>query len=211
MEARNGSAGVVRRSLAAVIDLGVVVATLYALQAAVSLSMVGTWPGSLMRGEIAREAAVSLVVAVAYSAECWSRSGRTAGAVALGLRVVARDGLPLRPAEAIMRAVACVIFPFGLLTAVVDRKRRSLQDLAFGSRVVYERSFRAAAVGAIDDRLDLTQSPHRQPLDLTQSSHRQPAGPDAELTPATGRGGAGIAHPFRNRRTRSGIGAPAPE
>ena len=136
------AAGVVRRSLAGLIDLGVVVATLYALQAAVALSMGGIWPGSLTRGtaEIVRETVVSLVVLLAYSAECWSRSGRTAGGAALGLRVVARDGLPLHPAEAIMRAVACVVFPVGLLSAVVDPQRRSLQDMAFGSRVIDERA-----------------------------------------------------------------------
>ncbi|HME49363.1 RDD family protein [Mycobacterium sp.] len=141
MKRSPAAAGVLRRTLAAVIDLGVVVATLYALQAAVALSVVGTWPGSLMRGsdQTVREGAVSLVVAVAYSAECWSRSGRTAGGAALGVRVVARDGLPLRPAEAIMRAAACLIFPVGLFSAAVDRQRRSLQDMAFGSRVICER------------------------------------------------------------------------
>jgi uncharacterized RDD family membrane protein YckC len=55
------------------------------------------------------------------------------------LRVVGRDGLALHPAEAIMRAVASVIFPMGLLLAVVEGQRRSLQDIVFGSRVTYER------------------------------------------------------------------------
>ena len=135
------AAGVRRRALAAVIDVLIVVGTLYALQAGVALSMIGAWPGSLDHGvaAIVREFAVSLVVAVAYSAECWSRSGRTAGAALLGLRVVGRDGCPLRPAEALLRAVACAVFPIGLLWAVVDTRRRSLQDLAFGSRVIRER------------------------------------------------------------------------
>ena len=106
--------------------------------------MTGTWPGWLDHGSAAalRECAVSLVVTVAYTAECWSRSGRTAAAAALGLRVVGRDGLPLRPAEAILRAVACVIFPVGLLAAAVDRQRRSLQDKVFGSHVIRERPHR---------------------------------------------------------------------
>jgi uncharacterized RDD family membrane protein YckC len=134
-------AGMGRRVLAAVIDLLVVVGTLYTLQAAVALSMAGSWPSSLDHGlaETAREGAISLIVAVAYSAESWSRSGRTAGAAALGLRVVGRDGLPLRPAEAILRAVACLILPLGLVSATVDRQRRSLQDMAFHSKVLYER------------------------------------------------------------------------
>ena len=57
----------------------------------------------------------------------------------LGLRVMGRDGFPLRPAEALLRAVACVVFPIGLLSAAVDTRRRSLQDMAFGSRVIRER------------------------------------------------------------------------
>jgi uncharacterized RDD family membrane protein YckC len=147
------AAGVVRRSLAAVIDVGAVVVTLYALQAAVALSVVGSWPGAPIRGgaETVQEIAVSLVVAVAYWAECWSRSGRTAGGAALGVRVLSRDGLPLRPAEAVMRAVSCLIFPVGLLSAVVDRDRRSLQDMAFGSRVIYERTTAATRANSRAD------------------------------------------------------------
>lgn len=137
-------AGVARRALAALFDLFVVVVTLYGLQAGVALGVVGVWPGSLDHGASAalRDCAVSLVVAVVYSAECWSRSGRTAGAAVLGVRVVGRDGLPLRPADAILRAVACVVLPVGLLSAAVDPKRRSLQDLAFGSRVIRDRPHR---------------------------------------------------------------------
>jgi uncharacterized RDD family membrane protein YckC len=139
-------AGMVRRGLAAIIDLVVVVATLYALQAAVALSMQGAWPLNHGSADDLRGCAISLVVAVLYSAECWSRSGRTAGAAALGLRVVGRDGLPVRPAEAIMRAVACVLLPVGLLSAAIDPRRRSLQDMAFGSRVIYQRP-RGALIG----------------------------------------------------------------
>jgi uncharacterized RDD family membrane protein YckC len=40
---------------------------------------------------------------------------------------------------ALLRAVACVVFPIGLLWVAVDKERRSLQDLLFGSRVIYAR------------------------------------------------------------------------
>jgi uncharacterized RDD family membrane protein YckC len=139
-------AGIVRRALAAVTDLPAVVATLYALEAGVAVSMIGAWPGSLDHcgAAVVRECAVSPVVAAAYSAECWSRSGRTAGAALLGVRVVGRDGLPLHPAEAVLRAVACMIVPVGLRSAAVDTQRRSLQDMVFGSRVIRERRRRLA-------------------------------------------------------------------
>jgi len=51
---------------------------------------------------------------------------------------VDRDGLAMRPAEAIMRRRVRDI-PMGLLLAVVEGQRRSLQDIVFGSRVTYER------------------------------------------------------------------------
>ena len=46
-----------------------------------------------------------------------------------------RIGLPV----GFLRAIGCVVFPIGLLWVVVDRKRRSLQDIVFRTRVVYSR------------------------------------------------------------------------
>jgi hypothetical protein len=37
----------------------------------------------------------------------------------------------------LVRATCCVLFPIGLLWAVVDRQRRSLQDIVFRTRVIY--------------------------------------------------------------------------
>lgn len=81
--------------------------------------------------------AVMFSVAVFYLAICWAVSGCTAGAVTMGLRVTGRRGARLAPAIALIRAVACVLFPVGLLWVVVDRRRRSLQDIVLGSRVSY--------------------------------------------------------------------------
>jgi uncharacterized RDD family membrane protein YckC len=57
----------------------------------------------------------------------------------MGLRVVGRRSRRLGPVVALLRAVACVVFPIGLLWVAVDKQRRSLQDLLFGSRVIYAR------------------------------------------------------------------------
>jgi uncharacterized RDD family membrane protein YckC len=38
-----------------------------------------------------------------------------------------------------LRAIGCVLFPIGLLWIVIDRQRRSLQDIVFRTRVVYSR------------------------------------------------------------------------
>jgi uncharacterized RDD family membrane protein YckC len=40
------------------------------------------------------------------------------------------------------RAICCVLFPIGLLWVVIDRQRRSLQDIVFRTRVVYLKKAR---------------------------------------------------------------------
>jgi len=42
----------------------------------------------------------------------------------------------------LMRAICCVLFPIGLLWVVIDRRRRSLQDIVFGTRVIYLKEAR---------------------------------------------------------------------
>ena len=76
-------------------------------------------------------------VSVLYLAGAWAVSGRTVGAVTMGLRVVGNRSARVAPVVAVLRAVACVMFPVGLLWVVVDKRRRSLQDIVFRTRVVY--------------------------------------------------------------------------
>jgi uncharacterized RDD family membrane protein YckC len=57
----------------------------------------------------------------------------------MGLRVVGRRSQRVGLPVAFLRAVGCVVFPIGLPWAVVDRKRRSLHDIIFRTRVVYSR------------------------------------------------------------------------
>ena len=77
-------------------------------------------------------------VAGIYFAICWAMSGRTYGDLVLGLRVVGRDNRHPHLLTALLRAGTCVIFPIGLLWAVVDRLGRSAQDLLLRTRVVYD-------------------------------------------------------------------------
>ena len=48
----------------------------------------------------------------------------------MGIRVRDHDGALLRRGRATIRAVLCVLFPLLLFWAVVDTRRRSVQDLA---------------------------------------------------------------------------------
>lgn len=135
------AAGVVSRSVAALIDLCVVGVLLALLYLGLLLTTLALNPGSFRFPalHLVFTSAVGFAVAVLYLAGCWSVSGCTVGAVAMGVRVVGRRSARLHPVVALLRGAACVIFPVGLVWVALDRRRRSLQDILFGSRVVYVR------------------------------------------------------------------------
>lgn len=134
-------AGVVSRSVAAVIDLLFVGVVLGALYVGLILTRLmfnpSTFSFPTLNGVFST--AVMFGVAVFYLTVCWAVSGCTVGAVTMGLRVTGRRGGRLSPLIALIRAGACVLFPVGLLWVAVDSRRRSLQDVVLGSRVVYTR------------------------------------------------------------------------
>jgi hypothetical protein len=136
----HGRAGVVTRLLAAVADT-----TAVALAAA--LLYLGTagarfawspvsfrWPQPTQVVSVV----VAGLVATGYLTIAWATTGRTYGAGLLGVRVLStRYGL-LGWARSTLRALACVVFPVGLLWTAVSPTRRSLQDILVGSVVVYD-------------------------------------------------------------------------
>ena len=85
---------------------------------------------------------MTFLVAVLYLTACWTVSGSTAGAVAMGLRVVGRRSQRVSLLVGLLRAICCVLFPIGLLWVVIDWQRRSLQDIVFRTRVVYLKGAR---------------------------------------------------------------------
>ena len=60
----------------------------------------------------------------------------------ISLRVVGRRSQRVSLLVGLMRAICCVLFPIGLLWVVIDRRRRSLQDIVFGTRVIYLKEAR---------------------------------------------------------------------
>ena len=127
--------------MAAVIDLAVVGIVLSALYVGLILTrlMFGPTTFTLPTPSAVFSSLAMFTVSVLYLAGCWAVSGCTAGAVVMGLRVVGRRSDRLSPVIALLRAVAYVLFPVGLLWVAVDARRRSLQDIVLGSRVVYAR------------------------------------------------------------------------
>ena len=55
-----------------------------------------------------------------------------------GLRVIGSDGSPLRFLRALFRAILCASFFPALLLALVNRRNRGLEDVAFGTVVTYD-------------------------------------------------------------------------
>lgn len=133
------SAGIVSRGAAAVMDFLVVGALLGLTYGGLRLAEFMFRPIMFHVGAVSfvYSTAATCVVSVLYLTACWVVSGSTVGAVVMGLRVTGLRRERLAPVRACLRAVACVLFPVGLLWVVVDRRRRSLQDIIFRTKVVY--------------------------------------------------------------------------
>ncbi|MFD4179853.1 RDD family protein [Rhodococcus sp. NPDC058514] len=133
-------AGIVTRAIAALIDLGVVLALMGLTYLGLALMRLLFSPQAFEFPEpaVLLSATATLSVSIVYLTACWATTGRTAGSLAMGLRVVTSKGRLLRWPRAAIRAVLCVLFAFGLGWAAVDRRRRSLQDIVLRTRVVYD-------------------------------------------------------------------------
>jgi uncharacterized RDD family membrane protein YckC len=138
------AAGIITRGLAAIIDLVVVLVIMSVLYGGLVLVRLVYSPTafSLPSLNVVFSTVVTFVVAVVYLTGCWTVSGSTAGAVTMGLRVVGRRSPRVSLLVGLLRAICCVVLPIGLLWVVIDRKRRSLQDIVFRTQVVYLRGAR---------------------------------------------------------------------
>jgi uncharacterized RDD family membrane protein YckC len=133
-------AGVVSRSVAAAVDVAVVVAALLAAYAGWSALLLlldprgfGFPDASPFLGFVA-----GFLMSVGYLTVAWVTTGRTYGDHVMGLRVVNGRGGHLRLTVALVRAVAYAVFPIGLYWAAVSRDNRSLPDLVLRTSVIYD-------------------------------------------------------------------------
>ena len=135
------AAGIITRGMAAVIDLLVVLGIMSGLYGGLVLVRLVYSPAAFTLPSLNAvfSTVVTFAVAVLYLTGCWTVSGSTVGAVAMGLRVVGRRSPRVSLPAGLLRAIGCVLFPIGLLWVVVDAKRRSLQDIVLRTRVVYSR------------------------------------------------------------------------
>jgi uncharacterized RDD family membrane protein YckC len=106
------SAGIVTRALAAVIDLLVVLVIMSGLYGGLVLVRLVYSPSAFTLPSLNAvfSTVVTFVVAVGYLTACWTVSGSTAGAVAMGLRVVGRRSQRVSLPVGLLRAIGCVLF-----------------------------------------------------------------------------------------------------
>jgi uncharacterized RDD family membrane protein YckC len=134
-------AGIVSRSVAAVIDFGVAVVAAFVLVLIRSVWSFFTSGGTSLRIEWPSRLGLSSLVWVVlflYLAWGWGRTGKTIGKRVLGLTVVTTGGGRLPAWLAIVRAALYAVFPVGLLWSAVSARQRSVQDLLLRTAVVYD-------------------------------------------------------------------------
>lgn len=85
-----------------------------------------------------------LLLSQLYFTFFYSFGGATIGKALLGLRVVRRDGRPLRAPQAALRSLAYSVSTFllymGFLYVLIDDRRRGFHDILSGTVVVQDRS-----------------------------------------------------------------------
>jgi uncharacterized RDD family membrane protein YckC len=133
-------AGLVSRVLAAGIDGLVVVVILTAAYLGLVGAIFLLSPKSFAFPSPSVVFAVTgfLVVLTLYFTASWATTGRTYGDHVMALRVVNFRGRRLRWAGAFVRALACALFPIGLLWVALSRENRSVQDLMLRTSVIYD-------------------------------------------------------------------------
>ena len=133
-------AGLVTRTMAAVVDAVCIVAVLAGGYLAWSALLFVISPPSFEfpRFPFLGWLGAVYVVTVGYLGLGWATTGRTPGARLLGLRVVNHRGERLRPVAALLRALFCAVVPIGLLWIAASPQNRSLQDTVLRTSVVYD-------------------------------------------------------------------------
>lgn len=135
-----GSAGIVTRLLAAGIDVIAVCVIMCAIYVGLVFFRLMFSPQSFTFPS--PHALLSTIgflgIAVVYLTGFWGATGRTVGAVLMGVRVEKPTHRRLRWLIAFGRAWLCVVFPVGLMWCVIDRRRRSVHDIVFRTQVVYD-------------------------------------------------------------------------
>jgi uncharacterized RDD family membrane protein YckC len=133
-------AGMVTRSLANCVDVLVVVLILVGgyLGVAAARFLLGPASFRFPAPEGATLLLLGLCIQAVYFAVTWAVAGGTYGDRLLGLRVAGERGERLGWGRCAVRAVACTVFPIGLVWVLASSRNRSVQDAVLRTSVVYD-------------------------------------------------------------------------
>jgi uncharacterized RDD family membrane protein YckC len=138
------------RMLARIIDMAAQLVLFFAIFFTAALAEISDSLDSAATAAVLVTGIVVTLVGYPVALETLSR-GRTLGKLALGLRVVADDGGPVRFRQALVRALAGVVECWGLagipalITAMLSARGKRLGDIFAGTFVVRMRAPRSAA------------------------------------------------------------------
>ena len=134
--------GLITRAIAFCIDAAIINGVAIVVAAGISLALsvlsVSGWEEDVL---LALGGTAFVLWAVGYFVTFWSSTGQTPGSRVMRVRVCrADDGLPLRPARALLRFAGLLLAALplfaGFLPILVDARRRGLQDMLAGTVVV---------------------------------------------------------------------------
>jgi len=137
--------GLATRTLAKVVDLGIMAA--FAIACLVALAYTGMLRGTVGVISVSLLVFVTLLVVPAVTEAVWN--GRTPGKKLLGLRVLTTEGGPIGFRHSLIRClIQWVEIPLGiaLLVAITNPRSQRVGDLAAGTFVIKERDASARVV-----------------------------------------------------------------
>lgn len=133
-------AGVVTRTVAGAIDIGVVAVILVVGYSAYCVALF-LLPPTGVNPKVPPlwvDFIIGYVVMALYLALSWYTGGRSYGCHVMGLRVVSRKGQRLPLLTSFLRAGFLVAFPAGFFWCAISRANRSVQDVVLRSSVIYD-------------------------------------------------------------------------
>ncbi|MGA9371297.1 MAG: RDD family protein [Solirubrobacterales bacterium] len=142
-EGRPIYAGAFSRALSLGIDAGLVYGSLLLISAAIAALVAAFSRGDQHGGTvvIALGFVAWSVIAITYLVVFWSGAGRTLGMSFLAIRMLSEDGEPVRPGQALRRAlwlpIAALPLLLGFAGVLFDRERRGWPDRRTKTIVCY--------------------------------------------------------------------------
>jgi uncharacterized RDD family membrane protein YckC len=164
-------AGIVTRTAAAAIDLGVVLLGMLVSYFAVAgiIFVLDPRAFSFPRFSAFWLVVIGELLLVAYMAWSWANTGRTVGKRLLGLRLVDSSGRLLGPGRATLRATICTLFPLSLFWCAIDGRNRALHDVLLRTIVVYDWALRTVRPIVDDGKIGHRHAPKHTALEQAPS------------------------------------------